>query len=198
MMHQTPSGSHPGYMSPRLADMRRVLDEEPLSDKQRRLVQRALADIEGDWKNSHTDAYERGLAARDEQHDEVLEVAGMFCSQISDAHEDVRHGRKSAAEVRAWLRDVRADFEKLTQQHRGIEASEDSLAQLEAMDLDDYQEQQFTRFPLVRQGAPTLNSKLQTIASRREAPRFSALSKAQMDADQDELQRVLRRELGRR
>jgi len=187
--------NHPGFTSLRLADMRRVFDEVPMSDRDRRIYQSALNKIEAEWQTRHQDAYGTGLNARDDQHDQVIEVAGQFSDLMAEAIDDVRNGRRSPTEVRSWLRDVRNDFQKLTQQHEGIEISEGRLAGFESMDLADFQADQLTRFPPLANGMSTLAARAQEIAKAREVasrPRQN-LSREQMDADQDALARALRR-----
>ena len=119
--------THPGFTSPRLADMRLVLDEVPLADRERRAVETALAGVETEWQTKKQESYGQGVAERDRQHGEVIGAAEQFIDAIAEARDDVRNGRRSGREVRAWLRDARADFDKLVEQHRG-DASGESRA----------------------------------------------------------------------
>lgn len=178
---------HPGFTSPRLCDMRRVLDEVPLSARDHRAAEKALADIEAEWQGKHRDAYTAGVDARDNQHDEVLTVTEQFRELIAETIDDVRNGRRSPKEVRSWLRDVHADHGRLADQHRGIEATEDRLSEYEAMSPDDYQAQVFERHPLLVQGATTLRGKAQDNASRVQPASGAGMS----DDDQDALIREL-------
>jgi hypothetical protein len=181
--------NHPGYSSSKLVDMRRVLDEEPLSDRDRRAVQSALGEIEGEWQDRHRTHYQQGIEARDGQHGEVLDVAEQFVEAIAERRDDVRNGRRPANEVRAWLRDARAAFEQLTQQHRGIEASEEELAAFEGMDVAEFQADRFARFPGAMAGHVTLGQKIAEVQQRRHTP-------AETSGDTTDHQAIAR-ELGR-
>jgi hypothetical protein len=200
MTTQMPSGQaspgaamHPGLTSPRLADMRMVLDEV-MSDRERRAVESALSDVETEWKGKKKESYEQGVAERDRLHTEVLDVAGQFIDQIAEARDDVRNGRRSGREMRAWLRDARADFDKLVEQHRGILASEASLAAQESQDAAAYQDQFFARFPRLASSAPTLASRVREILSRPRRPATTPYqTREELDRAQDELVRELRR-----
>ncbi|MCE0764826.1 hypothetical protein LWC35_18215 [Pseudonocardia kujensis] len=184
---------HPGMFSPRIADMRQLLEDEDLNDTARRRIETAIEEIDTEWSNRKRSGYEKGIAERDRNHEEVLAAVGEFRDAVAQATDDVRNGRRPADDVRKWLRDVRADFDKLTKWHRGIEASEQRLTDVEAMTASDYQEAQFERFPLTMNGATTLGAKLAEYANRRPAHRGPRLSKAQIDAEQDTLLKELRR-----
>ena len=114
----------------------------------------------------------------------------------------MRNGRQTGREVRAWLRDVRADFAKLMQQHQGIIASEANLAAMEGQDPAAYQAQTFARFPSLAKGAPTLAQRAGEILRRprRTATGPTPQTQEEFDAAQDELVRALKRfpALGRR
>lgn len=183
---------HPGLTSPRLADMRTVLDEVAMSPREQRAVEAALADIETEWTTKKMDAYGQGVAERDRQHHEVLDAAEAFIDAVVERQDDVRNGRRSAKDVRAWLRDARAEFDKLVEQHRGVTASEARLAEQEAQDVADYQDDLFRRMPRLVSSAPTLVSRVREILSR---PRQSATAPYQTQEDanrgQDDLVRAL-------
>lgn len=187
--------SHPGLSSPDLTEMRRVLDEVALPDRDRRAVQTALAEIEGHWKNQHQESYGAGVTERDRLHDEVLTVVDQFHTRVSEAIDDVRNGRRTAKEVRSWLRDVHTDHQRLTEQHRGITAREDGLAKYEAMSPEDFQAEQFRRFPMLTKAAPTIAAKVTEQSYR--PPAVPRQSQSQADADQDALAAEISREFGR-
>lgn len=189
--------THPGLNSPRLADMRAVLDEVALSNNERYQIESALSEIEADWENQRRTAYDHALGVRDDQHDEVIQVAGEFDALLAERYDDVRHGRCSPQEARAWLRDVRADFDVLTRQHRGIETSEDRLEAMESQSVDTYQAERLARLSTLGASSPTLMTKI--AESIREQERRSVnqsvqhRSKEEIDAEQDALARALRR-----
>lgn len=187
--------SHPGLSSPDLTEMRRVLDEVALPDRDRRALETALAEIEGHWKNQHRESYGAGVAERDRLHDEVLTVVEQFHSRVTEAIDDLRNGRCSHKDVRTWLRDVHTDHQRLTEQHRGIAAREDGLAEYEAMSPEDYQAEQLRRFPLLAKAAPTLAVKVAEHSYR--PPAVPRKSQSQADADQDALAAEMSREFGR-
>jgi hypothetical protein len=181
---------HPGLSSPRIADMRQLLESEELNDTARRRVETAIEEIETVWANRKREGYDKGVAERDRNHAELLEATNQFRELIKQRADDVRNGRWSAAEARSWLRDVRADFDKLTRWHRGIESSEERLTEVDAMTVDQFQAAQFTRFPMTAGASPTLAAKLAEDANRRTSRRTGpGLSKAQIDADQEALAR---------
>lgn len=194
--------THPGLNSPRLIEMRTVLDDVALPDRERRAIEAALAGIQAEWETKKQEAYSEGVAERDRQHHEVLDVAQVFIDDITERRDDVLNGRRSGREVRAWLRDARADFAKLMQQHRGILASEAKLAEMEGQDPAEFQNGFFARFPSLARGAPTLAQRAGEILRR---PRRSATgpvgqTKEEFDAAQDALVRELKRfpAMGRR
>lgn len=187
--------THPGLNSTRLADMRTVLDEVALPDRERRAVEAALAGIQAEWENRKQQAYGEGVAERDRQHHEVLDAAEAFIDEITGRRDDVRNGRRTGREVRAWLRDARADFAKLVQQHQGIIASEAKLAEMEAQDPAAYQAQTFARFPSLANSGPTLAQRAGEILRRprRSATGSAGQTKEELDAAQDELVSALKR-----
>jgi hypothetical protein len=187
--------THPGLNSPRLADMRAVLDEVALSNNERHEIELALSDIEADWESKRREAYDHALGVRDDQHDEVIGAADAFGGVIAEWYDNVRNGRCSPQEARAWLRDVRADFDVLTGQHRGIETSEDRLAAMDTMSVDTYQAERLARLSSLGASSPTLMTKIAEF--RREQERRSQAngfrrSKEEIDAEQDALVRALR------
>lgn len=187
--------THPGLTSPRLADMRAVVDEIALSPREQRAVESALADIEKEWQDRKMDAYGQGVAERDRQHHEVIDAAEAFIDAVVERQEDVRNGRRTGREVRAWLRDARADFDKLIEQHRGVMASEARLAEQESQDVADYQHELFRRMPQLVPSSPTLLVRVREILSR---PRQSATAPSQTQEDADRAQDDLVRALGGR
>ena len=187
------TAAHPGFTSPRLADMRTVLDDVALPDRERRAVESALADVENDWQGRKQESYAHGVDERDRLHTEVLDVAGEFIDQIAEARDDVLNGRRNGRETRAWLRDARADFGKLVEQHRGIIASETALAAREAQDPADFQDETFARFPRLVNGAVTLAAKVRDILSRPRRVAAPYQTRDEIERAQDDLVRELKR-----
>lgn len=175
---------HDGLSSSLLRDMRPVLDDVVMADRQRRLVETVISTVEANWQTQRQEKYADALAVRDREHQTVLDVASQFLELIAERAEDVRNGRRAPEEVRGWLRDVQASHQTLTKLHRGVESTEDELSELEAMSPDDFQAKQYERFPLLVDGSPTLAALVEAEASR---VRMKAMmpSKQQMDADQD-------------
>jgi hypothetical protein len=94
------------------------------------------------------------------------------------------------ADQAAWLRDVDADFRRLTEAHKGVIASDDRLTVFVQMSPDEYQAEQYQRFPALENAAPTLNRVIGNSTERRQSRR---LSREQIDAEQAEIARVLGR-----
>ena len=189
--------THPGLTSPRLADMRTALDEMNLSDRERREIEAALASIESEWADKRREAYDQAIKIRDGQHEEVIQVTEAFVETIAERYDDVRNGRRSPQEVRAWLRDVRADFDVLSRQHHGIETSEDRLEAMDAMSVDDYQAQRLARLSSLGASAPTLAGRIaETTRQQRSSANGPRRSREEIDAEQDDLVRALGRGSG--
>lgn len=196
MTTPTSHGSvHPGFNSPRLADMRAVLDEIVLSDRQRRAVETAIAEVEADWEGRKREAYGEGVAERDRLHFDVIDAAEQFIDAVVERQDDVRNGRRTGKEVRAWLRDARAAFDEIVEQHRGVTASEAKLSAMDATPVDDYQNERLSRSSALGASSfPTLGAKLQDIMrrSRRTTP-APYQTREDFDAGQDALVRELKR-----
>jgi hypothetical protein len=105
----TPSGAyqHTGFRSRRLSAMREVLDEVPLSDRDRQIVASAIGAVETEWKTQHASSYEQSVAQRDAQHEQVMAAAQQIWSDADDVADAVgvgarRRPRPAAGCASAW------------------------------------------------------------------------------------------------
>ena len=64
--------THPGLNSPRLADMRAVLDEVALSNNERHQIASALSEVESEREAQRREGYGHALGVRDDQHAAVM------------------------------------------------------------------------------------------------------------------------------
>lgn len=186
-----------GFDSVLLADMRHVVDTVTMSDREKRLASKAVDQLEAHWLGVKQERYAAALSGRDDEHETVLQVAREFKTRLVEAIEDVRNGRRDPGQVRGWLRDVRSDHASLAGIHRTVEAMENELAALNAKTADEFQEDQFRRFPSGASGAPTLAALMAEQERKRREAAAPRLSRQQIDEDQDALADALHRDLGR-
>lgn len=147
----------------KLSDMRGAADSLPLSPNDRRAVDTAIGRVESHWAQRKQEQYNDGLAQRDKAHSEVIEVAKATREAAKEKLDAIKNGRVSAKEAGAWLRDVVGYHQQLTEQHNAVISTEASLAEFESVGVDDFQEQQFNRFPYLQQDAPTLQKTVKEV-----------------------------------
>ena len=90
------------------------------------------------------------MQVRDRLHGETVAEANRHLEAVRELEAGLRDGRLSAAEVRSQLRDIEAARERLNGTHRGIESSEERLAELEATTPAEHHEAMVGRFPALR------------------------------------------------
>lgn len=95
-------------------------------------------------------AYGRAIETRDELHADIVRDAEAHTAKVAELTASLRDGRVTPAEARAQLRDIEAARLRLLDSHRGIEASEARLEEMEAMSPDDRRDSTLGRFPAMR------------------------------------------------
>lgn len=150
--------THPGFTSRRLADMRAVLDEEPLTPINRDVVAGAIASVEARWADDQRTSYANGVAMRDELYRSLVDGNTRLRVVGASITAQVRTGRVDAARGRSILRDAMAEHAHLVASLVGLATADTDLAGKEAASADEYQDQQFDRQPMLLAHAPTLNN----------------------------------------
>ncbi len=160
-MTQPPSyaaSTHPAFAANTLPKMRQIPLNVPMSDRERQAATLAIGHLEDHWKQRHREAYDIAISKRNATHAETIEVAKALRARAKETIEKLQTGRLAPAVARAWLRDAFADHRQLVLQSEAIAASEEQLADFEAMTPDEYQEHLFARFPSMEANAPSLGS----------------------------------------
>ena len=150
--------SHPGFNSPLIADAERALSEVVLSDTDRDRATAALDQLREPWAERHRAAYEAGVSTRDTQYARIDKATELLSDRIDQERDDLKAGRITAAEARAWLRDALNAHRKLAEESAALSTSDERLTEFEAMEPADYQAEQLRTFPTLANGAPTLIS----------------------------------------
>jgi hypothetical protein len=175
----------------RLDQMRGAADSLPLSPNDRHAVDAAIGRVESHWIQRKQEQYNNGLAQRDKAHGEVLEVVNATRAAAMEKLDEIKNGRVSAKEAGGWLRDVVGYHQQLTEQHNAVISMEPSLAEFEAQSVDDFQVQEFSRFPFLERDAPTLQKAVNEVGTDQRARATQRQARAdQWAADHDGTERT--------
>jgi hypothetical protein len=90
--------THPGLMSPLIAQAAAALGEVVLSDADRGRATAALDEMKQPWVDRHRTSYQAAVERRDEQHDGVIDEADQFVDMIERLVLDLDKGRIRATD----------------------------------------------------------------------------------------------------
>lgn len=151
----------------RISELKKMRDEVPFTSEDRDLFDAGFALIEKHWADRQQSTYDDAMERHTTQHEQVWKTANDSTVAIKELTSYLNRGRGDVDKARVLLRDKRAEYSRLYDQHDALIAAQQEIARQYTLSPADYQRQVTERIPAARSSSLTIGRAI-ALAARED------------------------------